>query len=275
MAMQRTRTQAVGVTILGWAVGLVLFFPIAWMVLTSFKTEVEAFATPPSIFFTPTLENYAAVESRIDYFKFALNSVYISFGSTFLCLIIGGMAAYSMAFFPTKRTEGTLLWMLSTKMMPAVGVLVPMYLGFRDLGLLDTVTGMVLLMTLVNLPIVVWMLYTYFRDYPREILEAARVDGAGSWQEMLYILLPTTLPGIVSTSLLTIILAWNEAFWSINLTTANAGPLTAFIASFSSPEGLFWAKLSAASTLAIAPILVLGWISQRQLVRGLTFGAVK
>jgi sorbitol/mannitol transport system permease protein len=165
--------------------------------------------------------------------------------------------------------------MLSTKMMPAVGVLVPMYLGFRDLGLLDTVTGMVLLMTLVNLPIVVWMLYTYFRDYPREILEAARVDGAGSWQEMLYILLPTTLPGIVSTSLLTIILAWNEAFWSINLTTANAGPLTAFIASFSSPEGLFWAKLSAASTLAIAPILVLGWISQRQLVRGLTFGAVK
>ena len=273
--MQRSRGQAVGVTILGWAVGLVLFFPIGWMVLTSFKTEVEAFATPPSIFFTPTLENYAAVESRIDYFKFALNSVYISFGSTFLCLIIGGMAAYSMAFFPTKRTEGTLLRMLSTKMMPAVGVLVPMYLGFRDLGLLDTLTGMILLMTLVNLPIVVWMLYTYFRDYPREILEAARVDGAGSWQEMLYILLPTTLPGIVSTSLLTIILAWNEAFWSINLTTANAGPLTAFIASFSSPEGLFWAKLSAASTLAIAPILVLGWISQRQLVRGLSFGAVK
>jgi sorbitol/mannitol transport system permease protein len=275
MAVQRSRSQAVGVTILGWAVGLTLFFPIAWMVLTSFKTEVEAFATPPSIFFTPTLDNYVAVESRIDYFKFALNSVYISFGSTFLCLIIGGMAAYSMAFFPTKRTEGTLLWMLSTKMMPAVGVLVPMYLGFRDLGLLDTLTGMILLMTLVNLPIVVWMLYTYFRDYPKEILEAARVDGAGSWQEMVYILLPTTLPGIVSTSLLTIILAWNEAFWSINLTTANAGPLTAFIASFSSPEGLFWAKLSAASTLAIAPILVLGWLSQRQLVRGLTFGAVK
>ncbi|MGF6229972.1 sorbitol/mannitol transport system permease protein [Inquilinus ginsengisoli] len=275
MAMQRSRQQAIGVTILGWAVGLVLFFPIGWMILTSFKTEIEAFATPPSIFFTPTLENYVAVNSRIDYVHYALNSVYIAFGSTLLCLIIGGMAAYSMAFFPTRRTEGTLLWMLSTKMMPAVGVLVPMYLGFRDLGLLNTVTGMVLLMTLVNLPIVVWMLYTYFRDYPREILEAARVDGAGSWQEMLYILLPTTLPGIVSTSLLTIILSWNEAFWSINLTGPDSGPLTAFIASFSSPEGLFWAKLSAASTLAIAPILVLGWLSQRQLVRGLTFGAVK
>ena len=275
MAIKRSRQQAIGVTILGWAVGLILFFPIGWMVLTSFKTEIDAFATPPSLFFTPTLENYAAVNSRIDYFSYALNSVYISFGSTLLCLVIGGMAAYSMAFFPTKRTEGTLLWMVSTKMMPAVGVLVPMYMGFRDVGLLNTVTGMVLLMTLVNLPIVVWMLYTYFRDYPKEILEAARVDGAGSWQEMLYILLPTTLPGIVSTSLLTIILAWNEAFWSINLTGPDSGPLTAFIASFSSPEGLFWAKLSAASTLAIAPILVLGWLSQRQLVRGLTFGAVK
>ncbi|MGL4964904.1 MAG: carbohydrate ABC transporter permease [Inquilinus sp.] len=275
MAIQRSRQQAIGVTILGWAVGLILFFPIGWMVLTSFKSEIDAFATPPSLFFTPTLENYAAVNSRIDYFSYALNSVYISFGSTLLCLVIGGMAAYSMAFFPTKRTEGTLLWMLSTKMMPAVGVLVPMYMGFRDLGLLNSVFGMILLMTLVNLPIVVWMLYTYFRDYPKEILEAARVDGAGSWQEMLYILLPTTLPGIVSTSLLTIILAWNEAFWSINLTGPDSGPLTAFIASFSSPEGLFWAKLSAASTLAIAPILVLGWLSQRQLVRGLTFGAVK
>jgi sorbitol/mannitol transport system permease protein len=275
MAVQRSRTQAVGVTILGWAVGLVLFFPIGWMVLTSFKTEIDAFATPPSIFFTPTLENYVAVNSRIDYVSYALNSVYISFGSTFLCLILGGMAAYSMAFFPTKRTDGTLLWMLSTKMMPAVGVLVPMYMGFRDLGLLNSVIGMILLMTLVNLPIVVWMLYTYFRDYPKEILEAARVDGAGSWQEMVHILLPTTLPGIVSTSLLTIILSWNEAFWSINLTGPDSGPLTAFIASFSSPEGLFWAKLSAASTLAIAPILVLGWLSQRQLVRGLTFGAVK
>lgn len=275
MAAQRSIRQTIGVTLLGWAVGLILFFPIGWMVLTSFKSEIDAFATPPSLFFIPTLENYVAVNSRINYLSYALNSVYISFGSTLLCLVIGGMAAYSMAFFPTKRTDGTLLWMLSTKMMPAVGVLVPMYMGFRDLGLLNSVFGMILLMTLVNLPIVVWMLYTYFRDYPREILEAARVDGAGSWQEMVHILLPTTLPGIVSTSLLTIILSWNEAFWSINLTGPDSGPLTAFIASFSSPEGLFWAKLSAASTLAIAPILVLGWLSQRQLVRGLTFGAVK
>ena len=167
------------------------------------------------------------------------------------------------------------MWMLSTKMMPPVGVLVPIYLLFRDWGLLDTVTGLTALMMLVNLPIVVWMLYTYFREIPADILEAARMDGAPLFSEIVHVLAPMALPGIASTMLLNIILAWNEAFWTLNLTAANAAPLSAFIASYSSPEGLFWAKLSAASTMAIAPILILGWFSQRQLVRGITFGAVK
>jgi len=168
-----------------------------------------------------------------------------------------------------------LMWMLSTKMMPAVGVLVPMYLLFRDFGLLDTVWGLTMVLTLINLPIVIWMLYTYFREIPVDILEAARMDGAILWKELVYVLVPMAVPGIASTLLLNVILAWNEAFWTINLTASKAAPLTAFISSFSSPQGLFWAKLSAASTLAIAPILVLGWLSQKQLVRGLTFGAVK
>jgi sorbitol/mannitol transport system permease protein len=119
------------------------------------------------------------------------------------------------------------------------------------------------------------MIFTFFKEVPSEILEAARLDGAGPKHEFRYLLLPLSLPGLTSTALLTVILAWNEAFWSLNLTAAHAAPLTAFIASFSSPEGLFWAKLSAASTMAIAPIVVLGWMSQRQLVRGLTFGAIK
>ncbi len=131
------------------------------------------------------------------------------------------------------------------------------------------------MLTMINLPIIVWMLYTYFKDIPNDILEAARMDGASLGKEIVYVLIPMAIPGIASTLLLNVILAWNEAFWTLNLTAANAAPLTAFIASYSSPEGLFWAKLSAASTLAIAPILVMGWFSQRQLVRGLTFGAVK
>jgi sorbitol/mannitol transport system permease protein len=160
-------------------------------------------------------------------------------------------------------------------MMPPVGVLVPIYLIYRNFGLLDSRAGLVLVLCLGNLPIVVWMLFTYFKEVPKEVLEAARMDGATFGKEITYVLTPMTVPGIASTLLLNVILAWNEAFWTLNLSTSQAAPLTVFIASYSSPEGLFWAKLSAASTLAIAPILLLGWFSQRQLVRGLTFGAVK
>jgi sorbitol/mannitol transport system permease protein len=263
-------------TVVAWAVGLVIFFPILWTVLTSFKSEGEAIASPPHIlFFHWTLENYSEVQQRSNYLLHVTNSVVISLGSTVIALVIGVPAAWAAAFAPARRTKDLLMWMLSTKMMPPVGVLVPIYLLFRDWGLLDTVTGLTALMMLVNLPIVVWMLYTYFREIPADILEAARMDGAPLFSEIVHVLAPMALPGIASTMLLNIILAWNEAFWTLNLTAANAAPLSAFIASYSSPEGLFWAKLSAASTMAIAPILILGWFSQRQLVRGLTFGAVK
>ncbi|WP_227367631.1 carbohydrate ABC transporter permease [Halomonas sp. M20] len=260
--------------VLAWAIALIIFFPILWMALTGFKTETAAIADP-SFLFSPTLESYVAVHARADYLKFALNSVVVAFGSTLLALLIAIPSAYSMAFLPTPRTKGTLLWMLSTKMLPPVGVLMPIYLLFRDTGLLDTLTGLIIVYTLMNLPIVVWMLYTFFKDLPRDILEAGRMDGASTLQEVRHLLLPLTLPGIASTGLLAVILSWNESFWSLNLTSSDAAPLTAYIASFSSPEGLFWAKLSAASTMAIAPILVFGWLTQKQMVRGLTFGAVK
>lgn len=262
-------------TVAGWAVGLTVAFPVLLLILTSLKTETEAISRIPHLFFHPTFSSYLAINSETNYFHFALNSVMLSLGSTLLALLLAIPAAYSMAFRPTQRTRGVLLWMLSTKMMPSIGVLVPIYLLFRDTGLLDTLVGLLMVDTLANLPIVVWMLYTFFQEVPREVLEAARVDGAGAFREVWNLLLPLSLPGIVSTSLLMVILTWNEAFWSLTLTASKAAPLTAFIASFSSPEGLFYAKLSAASTMAIAPILLLGWLSQRQLVRGLTFGAVK
>lgn len=273
--MSNKLTQKLLLTLLGWAVALLLFFPILWMFLTSFKTEINAVSSVPQFFFQPTLENYTTINEQANYFQFAQNSVIISVGSTLLALLLAVPAAYAMAFFPTRRTKGTLMWMLSTKMLPSVGVLVPIYILFRDSSLLDTRIGLIGIYTLINLPIAVWMIYTFFKDVPKEILEAGRMDGAKTRQELTHVLMPLSLPGIASTALLLIILSWNEAFWSINLTTIRATPLTAFIASFSSPQGLFWAKLSAASTLAIAPILVFGWLSQRQLVRGLTFGAVK
>ena len=263
-------------TLVAWAIGFLLFFPILWTFLTGFKTEAEAIASPPSfLFFDWTLSAYEAVNQRTDYLKHFWNSVVTSFGSTALGLAIALPAAWAMAFVPGRHTKDVLMWMLSTKMLPAVGALIPLYLIFRDTGLLDTRVGLVIVLTLINLPIIVWMLFTYFREIPAEILEAARMDGATLRAEILFVLTPMALPGIASTLLLNVILAWNEAFWTLNLTAAKAAPLTAFIASFSSPEGLFYAKLSAASTMAIAPILILGWFSQKQLVRGLTFGAVK
>lgn len=272
---QSRRLQSIVLGTLAWGAALLLFFPIFWMALTSFKTEIDAFATPPQFIFTPTLENYLHIQERSDYFHFAWNSILISFTATALCMLIAVPAAYSMAFYETKRTKQTLLWMLSTKMLPPVGVLMPIYLLAKGAGLLDSRLALIVIYTLINLPIVVWMVYTYFKDIPREILEAARLDGATLRQEMVRVLLPISKGGLASTMLLSLILCWNEAFWSLNLTSSSAAPLTALIASYSSPEGLFWAKLSAVSTLACAPILIFGWISQKQLVRGLSFGAVK
>jgi len=271
-----TRTKVTNTAVAG-TLGFLMFFPILWILILSLKTEEDAIRAPLEVLFQSgwTTESFGTVQARSDYFKHFSNSVIISLGSTLLGLIIAVPAAWAMAFVPGKRTKDVLMWMLSTKMLPPVGVLVPIYLLFRDAGLLDTRTGLTLVLMLINLPIIIWMLYTYFKEIPGEILEAARMDGATLRNEIIHVLTPMAIPGMASTVLLNIILAWNEAFWTLNLTAAKAAPLTAFIASYSSPEGLFYAKLSAASVMAIAPILIMGWFSQKQLVRGLTFGAVK
>lgn len=260
---------------LAWVVGILMFFPILWMALTSLKTELQAISVPPLFVFLPTLENFTLVQERSDYLSYAINSVITSFGGTILSLLIAIPAAYAMAFKTGRFTKDVLLWMLSTKMLPAVGVLMPIYLIAQRAGLLDTRTVLVVIYAMINLPIIVWMLFSYFREIPGEILEAARMDGAQTLHEIIYLLIPLTWGGIISTALLSIVLCWNEAFWSINLTSSDAGTLTALVASYSSPEGLFWAKVSAVSTLACAPIVVFGWFCQKQLVQGLTFGAVK
>ncbi len=276
MARAGTKGGDWAVTLTAWTAGLLVAFPILWMLLTSFKTEVEAFRSPPRAFgFTPTLENYGSVLSDGGYYHAALNSLLTAGGSTLIGILIGVPCAWAMAFMPTKRTRGVLLWMLGTKMLPPAGVLIPVYFIFRDAHLLDTRTALTIMLCTGSLPIIVWMLFSYFREIPREIPEAARMDGAPLSRELTDVLIPMALPGIASTFILNFLLAWNESFWTLNITSIDAAPLTAFIASFSSPQGLFWARLSAASMLAIAPVLVIGWFCQRQLVRGLTFGAVK
>jgi sorbitol/mannitol transport system permease protein len=262
-------------TLAAWSVTLLLFFPLAWLALTAFKSELQAIEVPPLFLFTPTLENFHEVQERSDYLLYATNSLITSVVSTLLGLAIAAPAAYSMAFFRTPRTRDILMWMLSTKMMPAVGALVPIYVLAQKSNLLDTRLGLIILFTVGNLPIMVWMLYSHFKEIPHDILEAARIDGATLWDEFRRILFPLGMGGLASTGLLCLVLSWNEAFWALNLSSAKAGTLATLIASYSSPEGLFWAKLSAASLMAIAPIVVFGWFSQKQLVQGLTFGAVK
>ena len=262
-------------TVAAWSVALLLFFPLGWLFLTAFKTELQAIAVPPLFVFDATLDNFSEVQRRSDYLLYARNSLIASVVSTLLGLMIAAPAAYSMAFFRTKATRDILMWMLSTKMMPAVGALVPIYVLAQTAGMLDSLPALIIVFALSNLPIMVWMLYSHFKDIPPEILEAARMDGANLWTEFREVVMPLSVGGMASCGLLCLVLSWNEAFWALNLTSAKAGTLATLIASYSSPEGLFWAKLSAASLMAIAPIVVFGWFSQKQLVQGLTFGAVK
>jgi sorbitol/mannitol transport system permease protein len=261
---------------LAWIVALIFFFPIFWMVFTSFKTDADAVKPEFLFIFTPTLENYVNMAQNYDYWRFATNSVITSTFATALALVVGVPAAYAMAFDPSRRTKDILVWMLSTKMLPAAAVLYPMtFLTKNFLGIFDTHFLVILVLCLINLPIVIWMLFTYFKEIPKEIIEAGKMDGVSTWGEIKDILIPLAWGGIASTALLTFIFCWNEAYWTVRLTTLDAATLSKLIEGNRAPEGLFFGRLSAVSTAAVAPIIVLGWFCQKQLVQGLTFGAVK
>ncbi len=270
----RLRPGAIGLNLLTYAIALFVFFPILWTVLAGFKSEVDAAATPPVLLFDATLDNYRAVFDA-NYMSFFKNTVLLAAGSTLLAMLLGLPAAYSLAFQPSKHTPKVLSWVLSTKMLPAVGALIPLIVIYKNVGLYDSRIGMILLYAALNLPLVIWMMRSFFADLPREILEAATVDGARFPTIMARIVLPLSAPGLAATGLLSLIFSWNEFLLAVNLTSANSGTLPVFISGFMTSEGLFWAKMSAASTLAIAPVILAGWLAQRSLVRGLTFGAVK
>ena len=263
-----------GLNLLTYVVAFLAFFPILWTLLTAFKTEANAAAIPPVIWFHATLDQFRAVLDS-NYLSYFENSAIIAGGSTLLALLLGIPAAYSLAFNPPKYTPKVLSWVLSTKMLPAVGALIPLIIIYKRVGLFDSRFGMILLYAAFNLPLVIWMMRSFFADLPHEILEAATVDGAGFFRIVTLIVIPLTAPGLAATILLSTIFSWNEFLMAVNLTSANSGTLPVFISGFMTSEGLFWAKMSAASTMAVAPVIIAGWLAQRSLVRGLTFGAVK
>ena len=271
----RREQASIAWTIVAWIVGLVVFFPVLYIVATGFKTEANAISLPPKLIFKPTLDQYREIQSR-GFFPFFRNSIIASLASTAVVLALAIPAAYALALRPMKKWKDLLFFFISTKFLPPAGIIVPLYVIFRDLSLLNTIQGLVVIYIAMNLPIAIWMLMSFFEEVPREILDAARVDGAGMFREMTQILLPMVIPGLVATAFLSIIFSWNEFFIAVNLVaTEQASTVPLFMQKFITSEGLFWAKLSAASTMAIAPVVILGWISQRQLVRGLSMGAVK
>ena len=262
--------------IAGWLVALIFFFPIFWLLPTSFKTDADAVKPEYLFFFSPTLENYFQMTENYDYWRFAKNSIITSTFATVFALFVGVPSAYAMAFTPGRRTKDILIWMLSTKMLPAAAVLYPMtFLTKNILGVFDTHFLVILVLSLINLPIVIWMLFTYFKEIPKEIIEAGKMDGVSVWGEIKDIVLPLAWGGLVSTALLCFIFCWNEAYWTVRLTTTDAATFSKLIEGNRAPEGLFFGRLSAVSTAAVGPIVVLGWFCQKQLVQGLTFGAVK
>jgi sorbitol/mannitol transport system permease protein len=261
-------------TVVGWLVVFVFFFPVLWMWLEAFKTEPQAASSPPTIFFVPTLLEFQEVMSG-DFPPFFINSAIASLGSTFLVLVLGLPAAYALAIRPVKRTQDVLFFFISTRFLPFAASLVPLYLLARDLHLLDNIFALTLIYTTINLPLGVWLLRSFLLEIPHDLFEAARVDGASFLTEIVRIVVPLIAPGIAATSLICLIFSWNEFFYAVNFTSSTAATAPVFLVGFISGRGLFYAKLAAAATLASLPVLLAGWIAQKQLIRGLTMGAVK
>jgi len=274
VARRQFPTSRVLWSVVGWLVVFVFFFPVLWMWLEAFKTEPQAASSPPTFLFAPTLEEFQTVLAG-DFPPFFINSAIASITSTLLVLVLAVPAAYALAIRPVKRTRDVLFFFISTRFLPFAASLLPLYLLARDLQLLDNILALVLIYTTINMPLGLWLLRSFLLEIPPELFEAARVDGASFSTEIRRIVVPLIAPGIAATSLICLIFSWNEFFYAVNFTSSVAATAPIFLVSFISGRGLFYAKLAAAATLASLPVLIDGWIAQKQLIRGLTMGAVK
>lgn len=268
------RPGRIGLAVLAWVIGIVFVFPVFWMALTSFKQESAAYTRVPHFLFSPTLEQFRSVLGR-GIAPYLANSAIATFVSTLVVILLATPAAYALSVKPVKRWRDVLFFFISTKMLPVVAVIVPIYVVVERLGLLDNIWALVILYAAMNMPIAVWMMRSFLLEVPTEVLEAARVDGATLRQMMTKVVLPMVAPGIAATALICVIFSWNEFFFAVNLTATRAGTVPIFLVGFITSEGLYWAQLAAAATLSTLPVLVAGWIAQKQLVRGLSMGAVK
>ncbi|PYE15834.1 carbohydrate ABC transporter membrane protein 2 (CUT1 family) [Williamsia limnetica] len=271
---KRRNTGGSLLTAFTWIIAIGFFFPVAWMVLTAFKQESDAATNPPTFFFEPTLDQFKAVfDAGVG--TALLNSLFVTTVSTIFVLLLGVPAAFALSLRPVKKTSDALFFFISTKMLPVVAVIIPLYVIVGQIGMLDNVWTLIILYTSMNLPIAVWMMRSFFLEVPSELLEAAEIDGASLWTSVREVILPLISPGIAATALICVIFSWNEFFFAVNMTAVNAQTMPVALTGFMSGQGLFWAQLSAASVIAALPVVICGWIAQNKLVRGLSFGAIK
>lgn len=266
------KTSSAIVTIITFIIAIIYFFPIFWMILCGFKHEIDVVS--PTLSFVPTLENFKTIFSG-EISHYFMNSVYITLVSTSLSMMLGVPVSYALVMSKFKRGDDLFFWFISTTLLPPVGIVIPVYIIFNHLSMLDTYWGLTLVYTAMNIPLVIWMMCSFFKDIPHELIEASKIDGATELTTFFKIILPLSRHGLSATILLLIVFIWNEFFFALHLTYTRAATLPVHMAIYMTQEGLFWAKMCAISTIAILPPLLAGWINQKQLVRGLTMGAIK
>jgi sorbitol/mannitol transport system permease protein len=271
---RKRRVGPISLSAITWVLAILFVFPLIWMVLTSFKQEADAYTDPPRLVFGPTLDQFAGVVDR-GFLPYLANSAFVTLLVTVIVLLFAIPAAYALSIAPVKGTTNALGFFLSTKMLPIVAAIIPLYVISQNMKLLDNVWALVILYTSMNLPLAIWMMRSFFLEVPTEMMEAARVDGANLPTLLYKIILPVVAPGIAATALICVIFSWTEFFYAVNLTAARAGTVPVFLVGFITSEGLYWAQLSAAALLASLPVMIVGWIAQNHLVRGLSMGAVK
>ncbi|MCF7914596.1 MAG: carbohydrate ABC transporter permease [Spirochaetaceae bacterium] len=271
---RKTRTLFLTVVIFG--VAIIYFFPILYMFLTAFKTEFQA--ASPSLTFSPTFQTLAKVLSDRNMLGFLRNSIFQVVLGTFLSLLLGVPAAFALVFGEFKKrdtNEKLYVWFITTILLPPVAVIIPLFTWFQQLNLIGNPFGLLMAYVGFHVPIVVWMLHAFFADVPKEIIEASQIDGCNRFQQLLRIAIPLVRIGIFSAGLLVAVFIWNEFFLAFNLTGNTTATLPVYMARFREQQGMFTAQLSAASTVAILPPVIFGWLTQKSLVKGLTLGSVK
>jgi len=272
----KRKVRTVLLTVLIFGVAILYFFPVLYMFLTAFKTEFQA--ATPSFVFSPTLKTLGNVLNDRNILGFLRNSIFQVTLGTILCLLLGIPAAFALVFGQFKKRETNeklYVWFITTILLPPVAVIIPLYTWFHQLNLIGNPFGLLIAYVGFHVPIVIWMLHSFFIDVPKEIIEASEIDGCNRFQQLVLIAVPLVRIGIFSAGLLVAVFIWNEFFLAFNLTGNDTATLPVYMARFREQQGMFTAQLSAASTIAILPPVIFGWLTQKSLVKGLTLGSVK